>query len=137
MNDNPFSSMWNWIGAGIGIVLIVVAHKQFKDNGDSYMNYGEGVGISFWIGLISTVITVPLMYAYLNFIDNSPFELFLQQQEEKMIEGGAPAEAIEMGLKWTKNLFWYMACIMGIIGSVITALIVSIFTQKKRPEMPI
>lgn len=137
INDNPFSDLWNWLGIGIGIALVVVAHIQYKSNGDGFMAYGEGVGIGFWIGLISTVITVPLMYVYFTFIDNSPFELFLQQTEEKMIAGGTPEEAIEMGMKWTKSLFWPIACIMGIIGSVITALIVSIFTQKKRPEMQV
>jgi hypothetical protein len=137
MNMNPFSGVMNWVGAAIGIGLIVFAHIQFKANGDGYMSFGEGVGIAFWIGLISTVITIPLMYVYLNFVDNSPMELMFQQQEEKMIEGGAPEEAIEMGLKWTKMLFWPFAAIGGIFWSVLSGLIVSIFTKKSRPEMPI
>jgi hypothetical protein len=98
------------------------------------MTYGQGVGIGFWIGLIGTIITVPLMYGYLKFIDTTPFDLFLQETEEKMIEGGAPSEQIEMSITWTRNLFWPMAFVMGILGSLFIALIVSIFTQKKSPE---
>lgn len=136
LSQNPFSTMWNWIGVIIGIGLVVYAHIQFKANGDGYMNYGEGVGIAFWIGLISTLITVPIMYVYLNFVDSGPLDLMFQEQEDKMIAQGLPSEAIEMGVKWTKNLFWPIACIGGIIGSTVTGLIVSIFTKKSRPEMP-
>lgn len=137
MNMNPFSGVMNWVGIVIGVALLVFAHIQFKANGDGYMNFGEGVGIAFWSGLISIVITVPIMYVYLNFVDGSPMELMLQEQEEKMIAQGVPEEGIEMGIKWTKMLFWPMAVIMGILFSVITGLIVSIFTKKSRPEMPI
>ena len=137
MASNPFSNTWNWIGAGIGIVLIVLAHKQFKDNGDGFMMYGQGVGIGFWIGLISTLVSVPVLYIYIGFIDSSPFELFLREQEDKLIAQGLPDQAIEMSMSWTKNLFWVFAAIGGIVGSVIFALIVSIFTKKSPPEMPI
>lgn len=136
LSQNPFSTMWNWIGVIIGIGLIVYAHIQFKANGDGYMNFGQGVGIAFWIGLISTLITVPIMYVYLNFVDSGPLDLMFQEQEDKMIAQGMPSEAMEMGLKWAKNLFWPMACIGGIIGSTVIGLIVSIFTKKSRPEMP-
>lgn len=137
LNQNPFSGVWNWVGVIVGVGIIVYAHMQYKSGGDGYMNYGDGVGISFWIGLISMVITVPVMYGYLTFVDASPFELMMQEQEEKMIAQGVPSEAIEMGLKWTRNLFWPIAIFMSVVGSVITGLIVSIFTKKSRPEMPI
>lgn len=136
LSQNPFSTAYNWVGIIIGIGLVVYSHIQFKANGDAFMNYGEGVGISFWIGLISTLITVPLMYIYLNFVDGAPFELMMQEQEEKMIAQNVPSEAIEIGLTWTRKLFWPIASFMGILGSVLTGLIVSIFTKKSRPEMP-
>lgn len=138
LNQNPFSSVWNWVGAIIGIGLVVFAHIEYKkNNSDGFMNYGEGVGIAFWIGLISTLITVPLLYCYISFVDGSPLELMLQEQEEKMIAQGVPQQGIDMGLEWTKKLFWPMAAVGGIIGSTVTGLIVSIFTKKSRPEMPI
>ena len=54
-----------------------------------------------------------------------------------MIARGTPEQAIEMAMKWTKNIFWPMAVIGGILGSVIFALIISIFTKKSNPEMSI
>ena len=136
-NLNAFNGPISWIGMGVGIVLMVLAHKQFKDDGSGFMDFGQGVGIGFWMGLIGTVVAVPVMYLYLTFVDSSPFDLFLSMQEEEMIAKGAPEQAIEMGLKWTKNLFWPMALVGGILGSVILALIISIFTKKSNPEMPI
>lgn len=134
---NAFDGPISWIGLVVGIVVIVLAHIQFKKDGDGHMEYGQGVGISFWTGLIGVLIGVPVMYIYLTFVDSAPFDMFLAQQEEKMIAGGAPQQAIDMGLSWTKKLFWPMAIIGGLIGSVIIGLIVSIFTKKSAPEMPI
>lgn len=134
---NAFNGPISWAGAVIGIAIMVFAHIQFKKDGTGYMQYAQGVGIGFWMGLVGTLITVPVMYIYLTFIDSSPFDLFLTAQEDEMIAKGVPDQAIEMGLKWTKNLFWPMAVFGGIIGSVIVALIVSIFTKKSSPEMPV
>lgn len=135
MNANPFKGIYNWIGTGVGIALLVLAHKKFKDDGDGYMEFGQGVGIGFWMG-VASILSIPFLFGYLNFVDNAPFELFLQQQEDDMIASGTPENIIEMSMKWTKKLFWPMAIVMGVLGSVVFALIVSIFTKKASPEMP-
>jgi Protein of unknown function (DUF4199) len=135
MNANPFKGVFNWIGFAIGIALVVLAHKKFKDDGDGYMEYSQGVGIGFWIG-VASLISIPFMYVYLNYVDSAPFDLFLQNQEDEMINSGAPENIIETSMKWTKKLFWPIALVMGILGSVVTALIVAIFTKKANPEMP-
>ena len=137
LNVNAFDGPVAWTGMVVGLVLIVLAHRQFKNDGNGYMDYGQGVGIGFWMGLVGTLIVVPIMYVYLNFIDSAPFDLFLEKQEETMIARGTPEQAIEMAMKWTKNIFWPMAVIGGILGSVIFALIISIFTKKSNPEMSI
>jgi len=134
---NAFNGPIAWAGLVIGIAIMFFAHKQFKDDGNGYMDYSQGVVIGFWMGLIGTAIVVPLMYGYINFIDNTPFELMMNQQEEEMIAKGAPEQAIEMGLTWTRKLFWPIAIIFGPLGSVILALIMSIFTKKSNPEMPV
>ena len=134
IGQNPFKGAWNWIGIVVGIVIIVFAHKSFKDDGDGYMDYGQGIGIAFWMALISTLIAVPFMYAYINFIDSNPFELFMEQQQEEMAAKGTPENIIETSIEWTRKLFWPIALVMGLLGSIIIALIVTIFTQKKDPN---
>lgn len=130
---NPFGGGLNYIGTAASIVLLVLAHRKFKQSGDGYMTYGQGMGIGFWFTLISCVLTVGVMYVYINFIDYTPLQLMLDEQLVKMQEGGSPEEAIEMATTWTKNLFWPMAIVGGLIGGIIVALIVTIFTQKKPP----
>lgn len=130
---NPFGGGLNYIGTVASIVLLVLAHRKYKQSGDGYMTYGQGMGVGFWFTLISCVLTVGFMYVYLTFIDNTPMQLMLDEQLVKMQEAGSPEEAIEMAMTWTKNLFWPMAVIGGLIGGIIVALLVTIFTQKKPP----
>lgn len=131
---NPFQGALNWVGLGITVVLMFLAQKNFKDNGDGFMSYGQGVGIGFWFVLISTVITIAIMFVYVSFIDNAPMELFYEEQAVKMEEQGQSDQAIEIAMEWTRKLFWIFAVIGSIFWGMIIALILTIFTQKKHPE---
>lgn len=130
---NPFGGGLNYIGTVALIVLLVLAHKKFKDSGDGFMSYGQGVGVGFWVILISSIISLGVMYIYINFVDYSPMQLMFDEQLAKMQEQGQPEEAIEMATTWTKNLFWPLAVFMGLFFGMIIVLIVTIFTQKKNP----
>ncbi len=134
LGQNPFQGVWNWVGIPIVITLIVLAHKYFKDEGDGFMSYGQGVGVGFWLALVGTVIAGLFSFVYLTFIDSAPFDLMLEETQFKMEEQGTPEEAIDMAMTWTKNLFWPIYAMGGILGGLIIALIISIFTQKKSPE---
>jgi hypothetical protein len=131
---NPFQGVLSWIGIAISIALLFLAQKSFKDNGDGFMSYGQGVGIGFWFTLISTLLSVAVMYVYVTFIDGAPMELFYEEQASKMEGQGQSEEAIEMALEWTRKLFWIFAIIGTIFWGMIIALILTIFTQKKHPE---
>lgn len=134
IGQNPFQGLWNWIGIPVTLALFVLAHKYFKDEGDGFMSFGQGVGIGFWISLLGTVVGGLFVYVYITFIDSSPFDLFLDETRFNMEEQGTPEEAIDMALTWTKNLFWPIYAVAGIVGGVVLAMIVTIFTQKKEPE---
>ena len=71
LSMNPFDNGWNWAGAAVGIVLFVFAHKYFKDDGNGFMSYGQGLGIAFWMALISVLITGLFTLAYLKLLDNT------------------------------------------------------------------
>ena len=131
---NPFDQTLNWIGIAVGIVIIVLAHKDFKDNGDGYMNYGQGIGIALIMGAVSTLIGGLFTYLYTTVIDTGVMEMVYQKQREAMEAQNQPEANIEMAMKWTKMLFWPIYVFFGVVGTVIIALIVTIFTQKKRPE---
>lgn len=135
LNTNPMGGGWtNWIGTAISIVLLVLAHKNFKDSGDGFMTYGQGFGIGFWFTIVGSFLSLLVMYVYMNFIDTTAMNAVFEQQTIAMEEQGQSDEAIAMAQEWTEKLFWPMAIGGSIIGGLVIALIVSIFTQKKNTE---
>lgn len=131
---NAFDNKWNWIGMIISIVILVLAHKNFKESNDGFMSYGQGVGIAFWVALLSTVIAGLFTWLYANVIDPATMDSFYDLQREQMETQGMSDDQIDMAVTWTRNLFWPMYFFMGIFFGVLIGLIVSIFTQKKAPE---
>jgi hypothetical protein len=130
---NPFGGGLNYIGTVAAIVLLVFAHKQYKSTGDGYMSYGQGFGIGFWFTLISTLLTVLIMYVYIT-IDETPMKLMLEENALKMQEQGQSDQTIETAQEWTKKLFWPFAIVGALFFGLLIPLIVTIFTQKKNPE---
>lgn len=134
---SPFGGKFDWravVGILITAGVIFFAHKTFKDNGDGYMSYGQGVGITFWVTLVSIVINVLFIFVYVKLIDPYLMENFQRLQEEEMASKGMNEQQIEMGLKMMTAIFWPMYIIMGMIFGMIIGLVVGIFTQKKNPQ---
>ena len=124
------------------IALIVLAHKYFKENGNGYMSYGEGVGIVFWMALLSSVISSVFTYIYIKFIDSSFIEKLLETQEEALMERGLSQEQIDQALRMsskfmTPEMMFVFGLIGGFIMIMIIGLLVNIFTKKPNPEMPV
>ncbi len=135
LGSNPFQSDWKgWIGAVISIALVVLAHKSFKDGGDGFMSFGQGFGIGFVSILISLLVGGIFSYVYTHFVDTGILEEVWQKTADDMEAKGQSQETIDTALTWTKKLFWVFYFVFGGFFSVIIALIVSIFTQKKNPE---
>ena len=132
---NPFESDWKgWISALVSVGILVFAHKYFKDNGDGYMTYGQGLGIGFLSVMVSVIVGGLFSYVYANFIDAGMMEDLWQKTAENMEAQGQSEEVIETALSWTKKLFWLFYFLGGAFGGLVMGLIVSIFTQKKNPE---
>ena len=136
IGSNPFINDWKntVVAILVSITAIVFAHKAFKDGGDGYMSYGQGLGIAMVVSMIAIAIGMVFSYIYINFIDTSAFEAIWEKADEDMEEKGQSQEAIDMGMQWGRKLFWVFYLLGGAFGSLITGLIVSIFTQKKAPE---
>ncbi|MEX1239117.1 MAG: DUF4199 domain-containing protein [Cyclobacteriaceae bacterium] len=130
---------WSWFGYLITAVLIFFAHKYYKENGDGFMPYGQGIGVAFWLGLISGSISSIFSYLYIKFIDTAFIDMIKDKQIEAMQQQGLPDEQIDKALEissmfMTAEAILIMGLIGGIIAAVIIGLIVTIFTQKKNPE---
>ena len=81
------SGIGRWIPIVFYIAVIFLAHKNYKEQGDGYMAYGQGMGITFWLALVSSVIYSIFFYAYIKFIDSSFVETMKNNEIEKMRRG--------------------------------------------------
>ncbi len=130
---------WNWLGYVITLVLLVLSHKYYKDNGDGFMSYGQGIGIAFWIGIVSGLIASIFNYFYIKFIDPSFLEIIKDKQLEAMQERGMSDEQIDQAMQFSSifmnaEAMLFFMIFGSILATIIFALIVTIFTQKKNPE---
>jgi hypothetical protein len=131
-----------WGGTIITIVIVFLAHKYFKENGDGYMSFGQGVGIGFWTGLVSAVISSLFTYIYAKFIDPSFISTIREKAIEDMEAKGQSQDQIDAAMKFVEmftsaEAILFMGLIFGVLIVVIVALIISIFTQKPHPETSI
>jgi hypothetical protein len=130
---------WNWFSYVLTIALIVLAHKYFKDNTDGFMSYGQGMVIALWMAIVSGSISSVFTYLYIKFIDTSFVENVRDKQLQVMQEKGMSDAQIDQAMKFA-NMFtspeaMFLFIIIGAIAvTIIFALIVTIFTQKKNPE---
>ena len=136
---NMQKGVWSWLGHAITLALLVLAHKQFKDNGDGFMSYGQGMGITFWMALVSAAIATVFTYLYIKFIDTGFLDLIKQRQIEALHEQGMSEQQIDQALKVSEIFMSAEGIAVSMfIGSIIIALliglIVTIFTQKRNPE---
>ena len=128
-----------WGTSIVSLVIVFLAHKYYKDNGDGFMNYGEGVGIGFWVGLVSSVVYSVFTYIYVKFIDDGFITKIREKAIQDMQDKGQSDEQIDMAMKFV-NMFTgaeamlIMGIVFGVIILVIIGLIISIFTQKARAE---
>src|SRR5690606_7756234 len=132
--QNAFDNRWSWVNLLVSIVLLVLAHREFKQSGDGFMSYGQGVGIGFWMTLVSLIIGGFVVWLYANVIEPGVMDAFYEQRRIEFEDQGMPDNQIEMSLEWVRKLFWVFYAIFGLFFGVLLAVIVSIFTQKKNPQ---
>ena len=136
------SGFARWGTTLISIVIIFLAHKYFKDNGDGFMAYGQGLGIAFWIALIASALSSVFTYIYIKFIDTGYIDMIRQKSIEQMEAQGQSEEQIEVAMKFV-NMFTSaeallgIGLIFGVIILMVVSLIITIFTQKPQPESSI
>ncbi|HMQ00941.1 MAG TPA: DUF4199 domain-containing protein [Cyclobacteriaceae bacterium] len=124
------------LSSAVFIAFIYLAHKYFKDEGNGFMSYGQGVGIGLFLSLVGGVISSVFTFIYIKFIDDSMMQQIMDKARYDMEERGMSDEQIDQAMEFSAMFMSPMAMlIFGIVGAVfiglILSLIVSIFTQKK------
>ena len=133
------NSSIQYLGYVVLAGIIFMAHKSFKEEGDGFMNYGQGIGIGSLVSLVSSVISSVFFYIYVSFINTEYMTVIIDMQRAKMEEQGMADAQIEQAMEMTEKFMSpVMMIVFGIIGTVffgvLISLLVSAITQKKRPE---
>lgn len=135
-------SWFNWLGALPTIIIIVIAHNQFKNEGDGFMSYGEGLKIGMLVVLISSLIYTVFFYVYIKFIDATYIENIREQSIVDMQERGMSDDQIDQAMGMTEmftspELMAVFAIIGGLFFGFILSLIISAFTKNSNPELDV
>lgn len=132
-------SWTGWVNLVPLSVVIYLAHKEFKDTGDNFMSYGQGLGIGMLVSLISGVIGAVFSYIYLSFIDDSMIQQLIDQSYETWEAQGLTDAQIAQGEKFneflmTPGVLSISSVIVVVFSGFIVSLIVSAITRNSRPE---
>ena len=129
----------SYVGLLILAIIIYLAQKAFKDEGDGYMAYSKGLGIGTLLSLVSSVIGSVFMFIYVSYINDGYIQQLVDKARRDMEDQGQSDEIIDQSMEFMSMIFSPIALpIMGIISTVffgfLISLIVSAINQNKPPE---
>lgn len=128
-----------WFGLLIVAIVMYFAHKEYINEGDGYMSYGQGLGLGTLMSLVSSVLSSIFFFIYVKFVNTAYMENMQEQQIMAMEERGMSDAEIEQAMKLTESFtspaaMLIFGIIMGVFFGFLVALIVSAITKKSRPE---
>lgn len=123
-------------------VFMYFAHKAYKDEGNGYMSYGQGLGIGTLMAVVGTGISTIFSFLYVSFVDDSMMEKIKEITEQSFIDQGMTDAQIEQAMSisekmMTPGIMFPMAFVFMVIFSFIIALIVSAITKNPDPSAEI
>jgi hypothetical protein len=136
----------NWIEtavtAALLIVLIVLAHREFKRGNRGMLTYAQGLGSGTLLSSIAAVVASILTYVYVRFIDAgysaSLVQVYRTALEQRGYTGAQIQQAMAFSAAFRTPVGVAVSSLItwAIIGFIV-ALIVSIFTQRGDPRVVI
>ena len=124
------------------IIGMWMAHKEFKENGNGYMSYSQGLGIGTLMTLIASTISMVFSYIYVKFIDDSMLEIIKEKQMEQMQDGDLSDAQIEQAMEvsapfMTPEVMFPIALVVTIFVGFLISLIVSAITKNADPSLEV
>ena len=135
----PNNSWIRYISFIPPIIIIYLAHKSFKDEGDGYMSYGQGFSIGAVASVISSLMNAVIMYVYIGYLNPDYIDQIKDENLQKMEEQGLSDAQIEQANQFSEfmmnaGFLSIMALIFGIIFGIIITLIVAAITKNQDPQ---
>ena len=128
----------SWAGgllnAVVLIVLMILAHREFKRTHNGVMTYPEGLWSGTLLAVIAAVLAAVLFYVYVQYIDSGFIATVMRAQqaalEQRGITGAQAQQAMGiLSAVMTPVGLAVSSLITQVIVGFIVALIASIFTQ--------
>lgn len=122
------------------IIGIFLTHKAFKDQGNGYLTYAQGLGLGTILGGVSGILSSAFMVIYLTVIDPALMQTQMETARIQLEEDGMSDAQIDQALEISEMFMspvsmFLMGIVGGIIFGFIVALIVSIFTKNTDPTV--
>jgi hypothetical protein len=133
----------NWLSTSVSVLLLVVlmvlAHREFKKTHEGVMTYGQGLGIGTLLAVVASVLAAILLYIYVGYINPGYPEAALQAQRAALEQRGVTGVQLEQGLGMVRRMLtptgmFVSSLLSGAVIGFICALIVSIFTRVNDPR---
>lgn len=127
------------VDAALLVVLMTLAHREFKKTHGGMMSYPQGLGTGTLLAIAAAVVTSALVYVYVKYINTGYVAAAMEAQraalEQRGITGAQArqAMAIMSGIMTPVGIV-VVSLITGVILGFVVALVVSIFTQKGDPR---
>ena len=121
------------------IVLMVLAHQEFKKTHDGMMTYAQGLGSGTLVSIVATVVTCVLLFIYVEYINTGYLAAAMQTQQAALEQRGMTGAQAQQAMSMTAAMLTPVGIVItslvtGVIAGFIVALIVSIFTRKGDPR---
>lgn len=127
--------MTSAVDYGLLVVLIVLAHQEWKRKNAGKMTYPQGLGSGTLLSSVAALATCVLVYLYVKYINTGYVAALVQAQRTALAQRGITGAQAEQALAFTAAIrtpvgVAVTSLITGVIAGFILSLIVSIFTQK-------
>ena len=134
----------NWVAVVVHtallIVLMVLAHREFKRTHGGIMTYPEGLGSGTLLSIVAAIVTAVLVYVYVGYINTGALAAAIRTQQATLEQRGITGPQAHQAMAIISAIMTPVGiAVLSLIGAVIVgfivALIVSIFTQRatRRP----
>lgn len=135
--DSTFSTISLLLSYTIGIYL---THKAFKDQGNGFMTYGQGLGLGAIVGLVSATLNAVFSFIYLTFIDDTLLSRQIEAVRIQLEERGMSDAEIDQAMQFSEMFMSPVGLLLigilsGLFYGFIVALIVSAFTKNTDPTV--
>lgn len=121
------------------IAGIVLAHREYKKEGNGYMSYKQGFSIGAVVTVISSIMSIAFTYVYIKFVDDSMIDMIKDKQLEELEASDMSDAQIEQAMEFTAGfmtpeVMMALALFFGILIGIVISLVIAAITKNTDPS---